>query len=64
MRGCLSVEDPRAKPEAAETIAIAGLTLHLARYALVDARGEEIRLTRGEFAVLTALIWPLAASVT
>ena len=55
MRGCLSVEDPRAKPEAAETIAIAGLTLHLARYALVDARGEEIRLTRGEFAVLTAL---------
>jgi TolB-like protein len=55
MRGCLAVEDPRAKPEAAETIAIAGMTLDLARYALIDTRGEEIRLTRGEFAVLTAL---------
>jgi len=55
MRGCLAVEEPRAKPEAAETIAITGLTLDLARYALVDASGEEIKLTRGEFAVLTAL---------
>ena len=55
MRGCLAVEEPRAKPEAAETIAIAGLTLDLARYALIDAHGEEIRLTRGEFAALTAL---------
>ncbi len=55
MRGCLAVEEPGAKSEAAETIVFAGLTLDLARYALVDARGEEIRLTRGEFAVLTAL---------
>jgi DNA-binding response OmpR family regulator len=55
MRGCLAVEEPRAELEAAETTAIAGLTLDLARYALIDARDEEIRLTRGEFAVLTAL---------
>jgi TolB-like protein len=55
MRGSLAVEEPKAKPEAAETIALGGLTIDLACHALIGVRGEEIRLTRCEFAVLTAL---------
>ena len=41
--------------EAIGKVAFAGLTLDIPSHSLIDAEGNEIQLTRGEFAVLAAL---------
>ncbi len=45
-----------AETRAAETIGFAGFTLDLAGQVLIDRTGHDVRLTRGEFAILATLV--------
>jgi DNA-binding response OmpR family regulator len=48
-------EDPPVANEPAR-IKVAGLTLHVAGRALLDAEGRDVPLTRAEFALLLAFV--------
>ncbi len=43
-------------PDAAETVDFNGMRLNIPGHSLIDAAGREVELTRGEFAILAALV--------